>query len=516
MMKHALYLVLLQFLPELLLAQGGTLDNTFNTSGYRTEGIGNGDDNGNAVAIQPDGMIVVAGESHNGNDFDIAVVRFTYSGEPDNTFGTNGKVTVNLGNIYDTGKAVAIQDDGKILVAGSFLSNGGGFKMCLVRLNADGSYDDSFGANGIDSFSVGTGSAQANAITIQDDEKIIVAGSSTNGSNLDFTVVRLNSDGSMDAAFGSNGVAIIGVGNADDYANAVTLQSDNKIVAAGKSGNNPDIAVIRLNEDGTLDNSFSNDGKVTTNVNGNDNAFAVAIQTDGKIVVCGEAFDGVTYDVSVVRYTETGALDNSFSNDGKVTTALGSTYEGGYAIAVQQDAKILVCGKTSTTNTADNVALLRYNSDGTLDTGFGNSGKVSTDISGHGDASFGLVLQNDGAIVVAGYSNNGANNDFLVMRYLSGLNVGVGNEYQPLSEPRLFPNPVSAEAEVTYQLPFSGKVTVVLNDLSGKEVYRWLNNQHRPQGSNTDHFVLPTGLPAGEYLLRIESGAWSMTMRLMH
>lgn len=487
-------------------AQPGTLDMTFNSIGYQTAGFGNYDDNGNAVAIQDDSKIVVAGETSTGTDFDIAVMRFNADGSVDETFANNGRATVNLGHLYDTGKSVAIQDDGKIVVAGSFLSVGYGFKMCAVRFNSDGTLDNTFASNGVDSIVAGSGSCQANAVALQDDGKIVLAGSSTDGYNLDFTIVRLNADGSLDNNFGTGGIEIFSIANADDYANGVAIQNDGKIVATGKSGNNPDVAVIRLNEDGTPDNSFSSDGKLTTNVNGNDNSFAVAIQSDDKIVVCGEAYDGVTYDISVLRYTSSGGLDNSFSGDGKATFAIGSTYEGGYDVEIQQDGKILVCGKTATTSAADNVALIRLKTDGTLDAGFGSNGKVSTDIAGYGDASFGMALQDDGNIVLAGFSNNGVNNDFLVLRYVAGLGVGITQPDIENVSLRLYPNPVTDQVILCYTLQKSQPVSVTLEDVTGRVIQILANHEMRTAGKHDEVISICSSLCNGTYVLRFQTG----------
>lgn len=500
------------FVPQIALAQAGSLDSTFNAAGYVTTAIDNGDDNGNAMAIQADGKIVVAGESYNGNDFDVALSRFNVDGTIDNSFGTNGKVTVNLGNIYDTGKSVAIQVDGKIVVVGNFISALTGlFKLCVLRFNSNGTPDNTFTSGGIDSIAVGTYSVQANSTALQSDGKIVIAGNTSNGSDLDFLVIRLNTDGTFDAGFGTNGVVVTQVGNSDDVANAVAIQPDGKIVVAGKT--NTAMAVVRYNSDGTLDNTFSSDGKVTTSLNGNDKAFAVAVQSDGKIVVCGETLGGNSYDMAVVRYTAAGVLDNTFSTDGKLTTPLGSAYDGGYAIAVQEDGKIIVAGKTAG-SPDDNVAVVRYTTSGALDNTFGTNGKVSTDISGHGDAAFGMALQADEKIVVAGYSNNGTNNDFLVLRYLSGINVGIDDLAADNGTPLIYPNPVKDAANVSFTLRHDGKVTLQLQDLSGNILHSFFQQRVERSGKHTEKLSLPPSLISGNYLLRIETEEGTAVVKL--
>ncbi len=295
---------------------------------------------------------------------------------------------------------------------------------------AIGLLDESFDGDGKVTTDIGSSYDSANAVAIQEDGKIVVAGYST-GSSDDFAVVRYNSDGSLDTYFGPNGngkvTTDIGSSTAD-YARAIAIQGDGKIVVAGYStGSSDDFAVVRYNSNGSLDIYFgpNGNGKVTTDIGSStaDYAYAVAIQGDGKIVVAGYSFNGSNYDFVVVRYKSDGSLDTSFgsNSNGIVTTAIGSGDDFAHAVALQGDGKIVVAGVSYNGSNWD-FAVVRYNSDGSLDTSFGSNsnGIVTTAIGSSTDSAQAIAIQiigNIGKIVVAGYSNNGSNFDFAVVRY---------------------------------------------------------------------------------------------------
>ena len=392
-----------------------------------TTPIGSGEDRGRAVAIQSDGKIVVAGRSHNGTDWDFAVVRYNTDGSLDSSFDTDGKVTTPIGSAGDFGWAVAIQSDGKIVVAG-YGHNGTDHDFAVVRYNTDGSLDSSFDTDGKVTTPIGSGDDLGVSMAIQSDGKIVVAGYSDNGSNYDFAVVRYNTDGSLDSSFDTDGKVTTPIGSGGDEGSAVAIQSDGKIVLAGYSynGSNYDFAVVRYDTDGSLDSSFDTDGKVTTPFGSNPSrGRAVAIQSDGRIVVAGNADNGSNNDFAVVRYNTDGSLDSSFDTDGKLTTPIGSGDDVGRAVALQSDGKIVVAGLSSN-GTDDDFAVVRYNTDGSLDTSFDTDGKVTTPIGSGNDVGRAVALQSDGSIVVAGFGWNGTDDDVAVVRYNADGSVATG------------------------------------------------------------------------------------------
>ena len=374
----------------------GSLDTTFDGDGKRTDDVGNTRATAKAVAIQTNGKIVVAGSTDNGY---FGVMRYNADGTLDTSFDGDGKAATAISSVFDTANALAIQSDGKIIVAGYANGNFG-----LVRYNIDGSLDTSFDGDGKVTTNI---AGPVNAVAIQADGKIVVAGKSYNGSNFLFLVARYNVNGSLDTSFDGDGKVITPIGTGNDVANGIAIQLDGKIVVAGYSSNgtNDDFAIVRYNSDGSLDSSFDGDGKQTTPIGpGTDQGNALSIQTNGKIIVAGVAHILSTDDFAVVRYNTDGTLDTSFHGNGKTTTAVGAGNDTGNALAIQTDGKIVVAG-SSFNGTNDDFAIVRYNSNGLLDNSYGSGGKVTVDISGD-DIGHGVALDSIGRAVVVGESGS--------------------------------------------------------------------------------------------------------------
>ena len=394
----------------------GGLDSAFDGDGKLTTSIGISYDYINAMAIQPDGKIVVAGSSYNGTDRDdYALARYNTDGKLDSTFDNDGKLTTTNGSSDDDIKAVVIQPDGKIVVAGSSRT-GGNMDFGLARFNTDGSLDVTFDGDGKLTTDVGSTEDYINAMAIQDDGKIIVAGYTKSG-YYDFALARYNSDGSLDITFDADGIVTTTfIDGSPDFIAAMALQSNGKIFVAGSSfiGNNDDFALARYNINGSLDETFHGDGKRTIGVGGlNDVIGTMAIQTDSKIVVAGISGP----DFALARYNSNGTLDASFDGDGKLTTSIGSSNDVINAMAIQPDGKIVVAGYTQDGSNSYKFALARYNTNGSLDITFDGDGKLTTAFGGWADIANSLVLMPDGKIVAAGYGNSSGSWDFTLARY---------------------------------------------------------------------------------------------------
>ena len=381
----------------------GDLDPTFGSGGKVTTAIGSSHDVGSSVALQSDGKIVVAGYSGTHPNRDFALVRYTAAGALDAGFGSGGKVTTPIGSSDDAGLSVALQSDGKIVVAG-ISNNSSDDDFALVRYTTEGTLDASFGSAGKVTTPVGSADDRGASVALQSDGKIVVAGVSRMVGNDDFALVRYTAEGALDASFGSGGKVTTDFGSSDDSGWSVALQSDGKIVVAGYSynGSKFDFALVRYTAAGALDASFGNGGKVTTPIgNSYDVAYSVAVQSDGKIVVAGYSTIGGNEDFALVRYTAEGALDAGFGSGGKVTTPIGGGEDIGRSVALQSDGKIVVAGY-SVFGTNPNIALLRYTAAGAPDTSFGSNGKVTTAIGFGEDIGYSVAVQSDGKIVVAG------------------------------------------------------------------------------------------------------------------
>jgi uncharacterized delta-60 repeat protein len=386
-------------------------------SGIVIDEIGNFDDKGSDVAVQPDGKIVVVGASNNGTNFDFSIVRYLPNGSLDSSFGVGGRVITPVGTYDDFAEKVVIQSDGRIVVAGrSAFQNT--FDFAVVRYLANGSLDTSFSGDGMLSTNI-LGDDQAFGMAIQPDGKVLVAGSADSGGNKDFALVRYRTDGALDTSFGNGGKVTTAVGTFSDIAESVLLQPDGKIILAGRSSYYEmyDFALARYNTNGSLDTSFSGDGLVSTNILGDDHAYAAALQPDGKILLAGYSDPGNDPDFAVVRYQSNGSLDSTFGSAGRVTTAVGSQRDIGTCMRLQPDGKILVGGKSDYFG-MNNFAMVRYRLDGSLDPSLDSDGKLATHLLGD-DQPYGMALQSDGKVLLAGYMYSGRTIDYALVRYTS-------------------------------------------------------------------------------------------------
>jgi len=373
------------------------------------------------MVLQTDGKIVVAGFSFNGANDDFAIARYNSDLSLDSTFGTGGIVTTAIGPGSDRAFDVAIQGDGKIVVVGSVFT-GSSLDFGVVRYNVNGALDTAFGGTGIVLAPVGPLDDEATSVAIQSDGRIVVAGSSQNGADYDFAVVRYDATGSLDLSFDFDGMATTAFGAGSDLAEDVAIQVDGKIVVAGYSYNtNYDFAVARYLPDGTLDGAFDVDGRVTTTVGLSDDlARAMAIQSDGRIVLAGSSSSGGGDDFALVRYNSDGSLDPLFDGDGKVVTAVGAVNDSAQAVAIQPDGKILTAGVSDTALGDLALTSVRYNIDGSLDLAYDGDGRVTTPIGAGNEIGFGVAVDSGtGEILVAGTTAVGATNDFTVVRYES-------------------------------------------------------------------------------------------------
>jgi uncharacterized delta-60 repeat protein len=395
-------------------AAPGALDTGFGAGGIVTTSI-DYSDGATALAVPPDGNIIAAGtDSSNGSATLFALIRYTPDGTLDPSFGSSGIVTTPIGD-YAEARAVAIQPDGKIVVAGSSRAPGDlAYHFAVVRYNADGSLDPSFGAGGIVTTAINVEDI-AYALALQPDGKIVVAGSSYNGSQQVFAVVRYEHDGSPDAGFGSGGSVTTDIA-LWDQAYALALQPDGGIVAAGATDvvNDSRFALVRYTASGDLDTSFGTDGIVITPIAGADEVSALALQPDGKIVAAGQSSDSTAISIAVARYNPDGTLDPDFGSGGVVTTLIGAS-AWAFDVALQPDGKIVAAGAGGDTQVE--FVVVRYRPDGTLDRGFASGGIVMTEI-GERDEIYGAALQPDGKVDVAGKTFDGSVSHFALARYL--------------------------------------------------------------------------------------------------
>ena len=395
----------------------GSLDTSFGFGGKVTTAIGTSNDYVHSIAIQSDGKIIAAGSFWNEGRYDFALSRYNPNGSLDTSFGIGGKVTTAIGSTYNHAHSIAIQSNGKIVATG-YSYDEGTLDFALARYNVDGSLDTSFGIGGKVITVIGSASDYALSVAIQGDGKIVAVGHSYNEGRSDFALVRYNVDGSLDTSFGIGGKVTTAMESSAGL-DSIAVQGDGKIVAAGYSGNgsNADFALVRYNSDGSLDTTFGIGGIVTTAIGSSiDLAYSIAIQSNGKIVAVGSSYNESYNDFALVRYNSDGSLDTTFGIGGKVTTAIGSAHSYAYSIAIQGNGKIVATGISENGSDAD-FALARYNVDGSLDISFGIGGKVITAIGSSDDNAYSVVIQSNGKIIAAGSSGVDDSIDFALVRY---------------------------------------------------------------------------------------------------
>lgn len=402
-------------------AAPGSLDSSFAASGKAIASYG-ATEAGNAVAVMPNGKIVVAGTTNVLGSTDFAVLRYNANGTLDTTFDGDGGVISDLGAAsVDVATCVAVQPDGKILVGGHTTAESATSDFVVVRYNVDGSLDNFFGGDGKVVYNHSGDPEEGRAIKVQSDGKIVLAGISHIGNKPDFAIIRFLSDGTLDSTFDGGGYAefIIGINDEEEAANAIAIQPDGKYVLAGYvfNGLSNDFAVIRLNSNGSVDNSFNGNGRRSVNFGNDDRANAVVIQPDGKILL-GGSWTGGASDFALVRLNPNGTFDNTFSGDGMANAAFSPTGFGAAefanAMALQPDGRIILAGYTNQFDVGDDFGLMRFTAAGLLDPSFDGDGKLTTTFTpGEVDIAKAIAIQPDGRVVVAGTTDG----DFAVVRY---------------------------------------------------------------------------------------------------
>lgn len=503
-----------------LYAQPGALDTTFNGSGELIQDIAGKNDYAFATAIQPDGKILTAGiafiDTIDYNDF--ILVRYKPNGQLDSSFGTNGMTHIGFSNgSDDQAMSMCLQPDGKIIVAGKTFPLGNAADFAVARYNPDGTLDNTFGSGGKVTTDVAGFNDYGACVKLQSDGKIVMTGYTFNGTGTGLAVVRYNSNGTLDNSFNGNGIAVIQRGDVYLEGQSLAVQSDGKIVACATTKlplNEYDILVIRLNANGSADSTFDNDGIVTTDFCYHDNAYSVAIQNDGKIVVGGTSYDTVNVtmgkNVMLIRYKSNGSVDSSFGRNGKVITNVTSQTDIAYAVTIQSNGKILTVGQSTDGVANFSIILTRHHSDGSLDSSFGYNGLVITNMAYMHEFGEAVALQADGKIVVAGFVNNDSNFNMFVARYIGDTPIVNSADNIPKGKLLVYPNPSSGTVFIESPVEWNGAV-ITLTNMKGQLVQEVKNVRGRTYALHCQNIsdgiyilcISQNGLLADRQMIRI-------------
>lgn len=508
------------------LAESLELDLSYGQNGFAAQNIGTNYSEISSVMVDDQDRILFGGSAAYTQYYTDPpnvesagfVGRVQANGVPDSSFWHSGLKGLPNASIHMN--LFARQSDGKIIIAGSTSEYGN--LIVVNRILQNGAFDPEFGdpfGNPGSSYcelsSFGITETQARAVAVGPDKDILVMSRVVDQNQLQkIAIVRFDSTGTLDASFGISGV-VLSSGNiipGDFELRAGLVQPDGKILLGGTYGVIPNIFLLRFLPDGTLDNTFSSDGRVFKPFSGTFyhlNGLALAL--DGSILITGSQGVLSNSNIIVGRLNPDGSQDITFNEDGLIVVNIGAV-EYGSAVAVQGDAKIVVAGtRAGSVSPEDNdPVFIRLLPDGHLDTSFAGLGYVVTDLPGDNGIKA-IAVQPNGNYIAAGYSNN----DYLLVRYLSKLNVGLIDPSSTLVEMLVYPNPIKAFVTVSYTLQNPSNVSIELLDIQGKHRHSFLLQEKRQVGEQTELINIPSTLSPGVYLLRIQTEYGSKTVRVL-
>lgn len=495
-------------------------DASFGNAGFARTNFNGENSIATSMALQTDGKIVVCGYSYVDMDdpFEtnsLVLSRYLENGNLDEAFGDSGKVTIEIGSYHENeSNFVAVQANGKILVL-TILQDGGRYPAVL-RFNTDGSLDESFNGGGLSLLHFGVNYQAVNAgLHVLSNGKILIAGKTFSDSD-DMALMRLNANGSIDTAFGQDGLARYNFGETadasvltQDQAYAMSVLSDGKILLGGytTSGfeNQASFGIIKLNSGGSVDTTFGTNGKVVTNFSGGDAVIhSLSLDADGKIYASGTLYGYEDdYHAIATRYLANGLPDATFGDNGKVVTDQNNLSAFILSSAVQSDGKLVTSGYTL----GDSVDFLviRYDLHGNPDATFGENGVLTADF-GMYEGAFTSLFQPDGKLLLAGTVEDDDFQDFGLLRLTSDV-LSVEKNQQLLVT--AWPNPFT---DVVYLKGIGQLENVVLHDNLGREV----SVSTDASAGEITRVVVPSGLSSGLYLLKIRSEGKESVVRLLH
>lgn len=490
-----------------LFSQSGNLDTSFAKNGISNsilKGIGK-----NGI-IQNDGKIIIVGTTNSSvvhNPYDIFLARYNSDGTVDTTFGVRGMDTIDLGSTFESPEKIIMQPDDKILVGG-YLSQNSHNQFFLARFKNNGEFDSTFNNTGI--VVTDFNSSSANCLTdmaLQPDGKIIQTGYSVIDFIPRFSIVRYNSNGSIDQNFGENGKVITSIGQ-KSYARNIAIQKDGKIIVAGESMfDTYDYTMVRFNENGSLDTYFGVEGVIKTNMVespkiSQDYAKSLIIQPDGKIILAGESWiDGEMQDFSLIRYMNNGSIDESFGINGK-TFAMGYGMNYPVSAIMEIDGKIIIAANENHGGPIESkyfAAFVCLNQTGNVDLNYG----IMSFYLGYEAWIYSIVMQPDGKIITVGSSEKDNYHYINLSRFVSPKTSNIDSDRTNHSF-SIYPNPVQDNFNIKYFLESNGKISIYLYDLLGNKIMTYFESKYQISGEYDFLFYFPSEIPAGIYLFSIQ------------
>jgi len=511
------------------IAQDGLLDSTFGNGGIVLTEIGFGG-GAEALKIQDNGKILVGGYAAFNMRTYFVLIRFNEDGSYDDSFGSNGVVTTQMGINGFRIKSIEVQEDDKILVAGSYHDINPQFDIALVRYNSDGSLDNSFGNGGKVIIDIMNNIDSGDDLSIQEDGKIIVVGSAVTANGQKMIALRYMTDGSLDATFGNDGVVIVPYpeGRIQVANNVATLPKGKILISGTLWPVSPYtfFTAVRLLANGDLDSSFANYGILSTSVGEYGNlCTSMALYPNGKFILTGFSypFPSGHSSYSIARYNENGSLDSSFNSTGMKIIDLGGTLEESNGCKIQSDGKILLTGQSRQNQTLFNdFTIVRLEADGSFDNSFNSSGVVFTDVYGLENRAFAIDLQNDGKIVIAGITYSISSPDTVAkittLRYtgsagpvnVDSINNNIVNTFYLEQN---YPNPFNPSTKISWQVTVGSHQTLKIYDVLGNEVAT-LVDEYKSAGSYEVEWNA-SSYPSGIYFYQLKNETFFETKKMI-
>jgi len=495
---------LLFLLPFLGFSQtDGTLDTSFGTAG-RVYTNPNTSTQFSEHGIQlPDGSIISGGYSSE-STLDYMMVKYLPNGQPDLTWGTNGIVLQEFGQGYSRIKRMELQSDGKIIAAGRGNDSGTFTSYAqIARFNANGTLDTTFGTNGR-VVKYGGSESDVYGLHVLPDNSIIAIGYVLNN-NSDIQVIKLTPDGAYDTAFGTNGVAIINFGSFPQRAFCSAMNGSKILIGGVVSIPRENMLLLQLNENGSIDTTFGTSGgytatsfRDTPTFSDYDRGFALTV-SGGKIYQAGyREITSNNYNINLAKYNIDGTLDTTFSDDGKLLIDGPGQRDFVNDIKILNDQSILMAGHSIINNNQLRFMLLKLDPDGSFATGFGTGGAVITPMSG--SSTINTIIVNEDNIIAVGSANTGTDSSFAMAKYhyANPLFVPAVNTETKIAA--IYPNPVGIAATLSFYAN-GGTTQVTMYDNQGRLLK---TTAYTFAGSGKQNIPVDTAsLSAGIYHIKI-------------
>ncbi len=505
-MNKIVFTGIIYFLFNSVQLSAQELDPSFGTNGKSYVSFGFVSYYMEEMEFQSSNKIIAAGDNENIlNPF--VVCRLKNDGSLDSTFQGTGILTFGFGYTYEFCSALQIDNQDRIILGGS--SNG---DMVLARLLPDGDFDTTFSEDGKVKLSFGLGNgSKAHKLLIQNDGKILAIGEAYGGENFNFAAARFLANGTVDSTFGVNGYITHDLNGFNDFGQDALLVSDGKILIGGSANNsegNSAFAWIRLNADGTLDTNFGSNGKLISSINSNLNEVVetMELHPNGKVISAGYSAG----DFAVYCMSTDGVLDASFGSNGHTTSDFDDYQDKAFALKIDAQGKIILAGHgyDGSVNTFLDFAIARYTENGNLDNTFSSDGKLVVKMGAYSSGIKDILIQEDGKILFGGYSleTQGGFVDFGFLQLdVSAITSILTNDY---SNFQLYPNPVTDVLAIRNDTFNEDLDLIQVYSISGQ-----LLNEYKAQNQVVQIDI--SAMNAGIYMVNIQTSKSIQTIKFI-